>query len=260
MTKLLNKPFFKGYSYSKKSDQRRLFNYFYKLDCNSGEGMVNPLLIELEKISSVEFKNSLHFILKKCINVNRSFSDAIKFLSIWLKKSPHTLLIKLKREELKTFFNQTEYHYDGNRWHFPQLLQIFLVLISKVESADNILSYLFKNLDFVNIPDDFIRSVIGYDRLERCVKEIPRIFIRPLLLEVQRIVWEHEYKGEYIDIGHASYAYLKKQLAIQQRQVVIRTENTTLIARGMFQPYVLETKHSQSKAHNSFFVNSHLST
>jgi hypothetical protein len=258
MTRLLNKPFFKGYPYNKKSYQRKLFNYFYKLDCNSGEGIVNPLLIKLEKISSAEFKNSLHFILKKCINVNRSFSDAIKFLSIWLKKSPYTLLIKLKQEELKTFFNQTEYHYDGNQWHFPQLLQIFLVLISKVETADNILAYLFKNFDFMNIPDDFIRSVIGYDRLEACVREIPKIFTRPLLIEMQKIIREHENKGEYIDIGHASYAYLKKELAAPQKKSAITTANTTLISHGFFQASVPDTRYCKSKTHNRLFIESHL--
>jgi|GEM_PF-1465010 len=83
-------------SSSKRRSRANKHNFFYSLDCQSGEGLVNPLLPELKKISSSEFNFYLYFILKKCINVNRSFSDAVEFLSIWLEKSPCILLERLK--------------------------------------------------------------------------------------------------------------------------------------------------------------------
>ena len=112
----------------------------------------------------------------------------------------------------------------------------------------------------MNIPDDFIRTVIGYDRLECCVKEIPKIFKKPFLIEMQKIIDEHKKNNdEYIDIGQASYTYLKKELAAQQKQAAIPTKNTTLIAQGFFQSSVLKTRHYKSKTHNRLFVEGHLS-
>ncbi|MFM2322687.1 MAG: hypothetical protein RLZZ225_840 [Pseudomonadota bacterium] len=257
MIGLANKNFFAKPKSRQEIAQRKRVNYLYKLDCNSGLGIVNPLLVELEKISSAEFNRLLSFILKKCINVNRDFSDAVKFLSIWLKNSPATLLARLKRGELKTFFYQTEYYHDGDQWYFPQLLQNFAVYVRKNKTAENILHHLFENFDFASITNDFIRAVIGYDRLERCVREIPPLFKRPLLVEVLRIIQEHDNQGIYIDIGHASYAYLKKQLAIQQNPVATTATNTRLIAQGIFQPYAFEPPYYNSRTYNRFFLNGH---
>lgn len=60
----------------------KLSNKYLRLDCESGEGLINPLLLELKKSSPEEFEYYLNFFLKKCININRSFSDAVEFLSI----------------------------------------------------------------------------------------------------------------------------------------------------------------------------------
>lgn len=228
MVDLLNNNFFKRSQYSKvlsAQRQKRLFSYFYKLDCNSGIGAVNLLLLELEKISPAKFEKALSFILNKCINVNRDFSDAVRFLSIWLKKSPSTLLIKLKRGNLKKIFYRTEYYHDGDQWYFPQLLDAFSVLIGKdihksvKATAGDVLDYLFEIFDFSNIPEDFIRGVIGYDRLEHCVREIPAIFKPALLIKIQEMIWQCERGAQYMDIGRASYAYLMKELAAKQQAV-----------------------------------------
>lgn len=61
---------------------------YYSLDCKSGEGLVNSLLKELnkkfikfkkkpEEQRKEEFEFYLEFFLRKCININRSFSDAV---------------------------------------------------------------------------------------------------------------------------------------------------------------------------------------
>lgn len=238
MVDLSNNNFFKRSEYSKvfrEERQKRLFNYFYKLDCNSGIGVVNSLLIELEKISSTEFKKSLNFLLKKCINVNRDFSDAVKFLSIWLEKSPSTLLIRLKRGSLKKFFYRTEYYHDGDQWYFPQLLDVFSLLVGKdihksiKVTAGDIIDYLFETFDFSNVPEDFIRGVIGYDRLEHCVREIPKIFKPALLIKIQEMIWQCEANAQYMDIGRGSYAYLMKELDAKQQAVI-----PSLSIKGVF--------------------------
>ncbi len=89
-------------NYSKYAYARKItkYNFFYSLDCQSGEGLVNSLLDELRNSSSREFNKYLNFFLKKCININRSFSDAITFLSIWLEKSPQRLLKELQNVTL----------------------------------------------------------------------------------------------------------------------------------------------------------------
>lgn len=93
-------PRLKNYIFTGNSDKsffrKKLFGYFYHLDCISGEGLVNLLLVALKEISPAEFNYYLNFFLKKCINVNRSFSDAVDFLSIWLEKSPDTLFKKFE--------------------------------------------------------------------------------------------------------------------------------------------------------------------
>lgn len=73
---------------------------FLKLDYKAGEGLNNPIFPLLKKTPLNIFERSINFILENCINVNRSFSDAVEFLSIWLKKSPHRLLIKLENISL----------------------------------------------------------------------------------------------------------------------------------------------------------------
>ena len=252
-----NNNFFKRPKYSKLSSgerQEELFNHFYKLDCDSGIGVVNPLLIELEKVSSTEFKKSLNFLLKKCINVNRDFSDAVKFLSIWLRKSPSTLLRRLERGSLKKFFYRTEYYHDGDQWYFPELLADFSSLIGKrihqsvKITADDILDFLFEIFDFSNIPEDFIRAVIGYDRLEHCVRETSEIFKPTLLIKIQEMIWQCEANAQYIDIGRASYAYLMKELAVKQQE-----EITTLSVKGFFR-YSFVTKNNDCEPKPSIFI------
>lgn len=180
-------------------------NFFYYLDCSSGEGLINPLLTKLKNISSDEFTFYLKFILRKCINVNRSFSDAIDFFLIWLKKSPDTLLKNLKSKDLKQYFNRTEFGQDGDQWHFPRLLQAFLALIENESvTANEILDYLFETFDFFSIPDIFTREIIGYNRLEQCINESPAVFKRALLLKM----YEFIEKNKTIDIGLDSYRYL----------------------------------------------------
>ena len=234
-----NNNFFKRPKYSKLSSgerQEELFNHFYKLDCDSGIGVVNPLLIELEKVSSTEFKKSLNFLLKKCINVNRDFSDAVKFLSIWLRKSPSTLLRRLERGSLKKFFYRTEYYHDGDQWYFPELLADFSSLIGK------------RIHQSVKITADFIRAVIGYDRLEHCVREISEIFKPALLIKIQEMIWQCEANAQYIDIGRASYAYLMKELAVKQQE-----EITTLSVKGFFR-YSFVTKNNDCEPKPSIFI------
>lgn len=184
-------------------------NNYFRLDCESGEGLINPLLVKLKKTSNSEFEFYLEFILKKCINVNRSFSDAVVFLSIWLKKSPDTLLEKLKNAELKQYFNRTEYGHDGDQWPFPRLLQVFSVLIEKeLVTAHEILDYLFETFDFFNAPEDFVSEIIGYDRLELCIKECGPIFKEALALKMAKFV----NLNKAINIGFRSHEYLDKEL------------------------------------------------
>ncbi|MCH9637293.1 MAG: hypothetical protein WAW84_04975 [Candidatus Rickettsiella isopodorum] len=180
-------------------------SFFFYLDCAAGEGLINLLLTELKKISNLEFEFYLKFILKKCINVNRSFSDAVEFFSIWLEKSPDSLLEKLKNAELKRYFNRTEFGHDGDKWYFPHLLHVFSTLIEKKSiTATVILEYLFSTFDFFSIPEIFVTEVIGYDRLEGCIKESPTIFKQALLLKINDFVK----KNETIDIGLRSFRYL----------------------------------------------------
>ncbi|MFZ0218983.1 MAG: hypothetical protein WAL30_02095 [Candidatus Aquirickettsiella sp.] len=82
-------------------------NAFLKLDCKTGEGLINPIFILLEITPPEIFEKSMDFILENCINVNRRFSDAVEFLAIGLKKFPNTLLEKLKNPETKQYFNRT---------------------------------------------------------------------------------------------------------------------------------------------------------
>lgn len=198
-------------SYEKNSKTSK-HGFFYFLDCQSGEGLVNPLLKELKRNSSPdEFNYYLNFFLKKCININRSFSDAVEFLSIWLDNSPDSLLEKLRDGKLTQYFNRTEYGHDGNQWILPRLLRIFLVLIEKKSvTANEILDYLFQTFYFFNDPEDFVIEIIGYDRLEECIKESPAIFKEALLLKISEFV---EKNGE-IDIGLCSRIYLNNEIPI----------------------------------------------
>jgi hypothetical protein len=215
MFKLSGKYF--SFKYYRDESIAKTCNWFYSLDCKSGEGLDNRLLETLSKIFKVEntptmqtkkeFEFYLEFILKKCIYINRSFSDAIWFLSIWLNISPDTLLRALQTAELKQFFNRTEYDHDGDQWYFPKLLQIFSTLIEKKQVTENkMLDYLFETFDFT--PEDFVREIIGYDRLEGCIKESPAVFKQALLSKMSKFVYENE----TIDIGLRSRKYLNDEI------------------------------------------------
>lgn len=197
------------------------YNFFYYLDCISGEGLNNPLLSKLKEISKREFKVYLNFILKKCIYVNRSFSDAVELFSIWIEKSPDSLLEKLKNAELKRYFNRTEYDHDGDQWYFPKLLQVFSILVQKKQVTENeVLNYLFETLDFFSMPEIFVREIIGYDRLELCVKESPSVFKQALLLKVHEFIDENK----KIDMGSRSRKYLKDEIQAIDEIKRIKTE------------------------------------
>lgn len=233
---------FKSYRNKKQTK----YSFFYSLDCHSGEGLINPLLPELKKISPEEFEYYLNFFKKKCIYVNRSFSDAVEFLSIWLEKSPYTLLKELKivmllknkkkeleelknnlknernrikkikkkikkleKNNLKNFFNRTEYNQEGNKWCFPKLLNAFLPLVKENVTTDEILNYVFEIFDFFNMPDIFVIEIIGYDLLEKCITETPVIFRQALLLKVYEFV-EFNKKND-IKIGLQSQRYLQNK-------------------------------------------------
>ncbi|MCH9754500.1 MAG: hypothetical protein K0U11_01410, partial [Gammaproteobacteria bacterium] len=71
-------------------------------------------------------------------------------------------------------------------------------------TATVILEYLFSTFDFFSIPEIFVTEVIGYDRLEGCIKESPTIFKQALLLKINDFVK----KNETIDIGLRSFRYL----------------------------------------------------
>lgn len=199
----------------------RKCNKFYSLDCRSGEGLPNLLFKELKenftKENTIEFEFYLEMILKKCININRSFSDAIEFLSLWLKLSPYMLLHALKNRDLITFFNRTVYHLDGNSWCFPKLLQSFLILIKEEKIiAIDLLDYLFETFDFFSMPEIFIGKVIGYDRLKQCIEDSPKIFKEALLFKINEFVIKHK----EINIGANSIHYLNEELSSINSRVI----------------------------------------
>lgn len=183
-------------------------NYFYYLDCRTGEGLHNPLLKEIKKISSsAEFDFYINFILKKCININRSFSDAIEFLSIWLEKSPDSLLKKLRTLELKQYFYRTVYGHEGDHWCFSELLKAFVILINENNTANDIFEYLFNTFDFLNDPDTFLIEVIGYDQLQKRIEECPHVFKEALLLMINQL-------NQTVYIGINSQRYLHDELRL----------------------------------------------
>ncbi|WP_342228077.1 hypothetical protein [Rickettsiella endosymbiont of Rhagonycha lignosa] len=215
-------------------------NNYYRLDCESGEGLINPLLKELEK-NFIKLKKKpaeqrkkafelyLEFFLKKCININRSFSDAIQFLSIWLKISPDIFLTALKNNELKLFFNRTEYDHDGDKWYFPKLLKILSPLIKQnLTTADELLFNIFETFDFFAEPEIFVSEIIGYDRLEWCIKQSPAVFKQALLSKVQEFVKQYN----TIDIGLHSRKYLNDAIqainGIQTTKIERQTERLEL--------------------------------
>ena len=278
--------FSRKYYYKKEGSQ---FNKYYCLDCHSGEGQTNQLLKELNKYfilskaskkqKKKEFDFYLEFFLKKCININRSFSDAVWFLSIWLKISPDTLLSRLKNVKiinelieqlvnlknelksqntiknlskkklniknlinklnvralitifkitdlenelniekliqvlkeinLKTVFNRTEYHHEGDQWYFPRLLQTFSTVVNQKKVASmEVLNDLFEAFDFFNIPEVFVTEIIGYDRLQLCINECPAVFKLDLLSKVN----EFAKINDKISLGLRSHIYLQEAL------------------------------------------------
>jgi hypothetical protein len=159
------------------------------LDRLSSEG-INPTLPFLKGLSSSEFETIIETLIKKNIYVGRIFSDAVEFLSIWLVKSPHTLIVRLKQAGLKEFFYNTEYDKDGYEWPFSKLLQVFLPVIEKEGlSPHRIMNYLFNNFCFLSMPKVFIWEVIGYDQLERRLEEIPQLFHEPLLKKMAHLYY-----------------------------------------------------------------------
>lgn len=229
MFRLANKNFSSKYYNSKTKSQS---DFFFSLDCRSGEGQTNLLLMALNA-SIQKYKNKdelkkefefyLEFFLKKCININRSFSDAIQFLSIWLKISPNTLLKALQNAELKQFFNRTEYDHEGDQWYFPKLLYIFSSLVErKLVTADEILDYVFETFNFFSEREIFVTEIIGYDRLEVCIKESPAVFKQALLSKMYEFVG----KNKLIDIGFHSRRYLNDE--IQENNAIKRTKTEKL--------------------------------
>lgn len=220
-------------------ERKHQSNNYYRLDRESGEGLINSLLKELnqefiefkEEKSKEEFEFYLEFFLKKCININRSFSDAVQFLSIWLEISPDILLIALKNSELKPFFNRTEYDQDGNKWYFPELLKIFSPLIKQnLTTASELLFNIFETFDFFSMPEVFVSEIIGYDRLECCIKESPVVFKQALLSKIQEFVEQHN----TIDIGSHSRKFLNdanpKIYDIQRTKIEKQIERLELAA------------------------------
>lgn len=215
--------------YNKKRESQS--NKYYCLDCHSGEGQINQLLNELEKCfilnktseeqKKKEFDFYLEFFLKRCININRSFSDAIKFLAIWLKSSPDTLLKALKTEDLEQYFNRTEFHHEGNEWYFPKLLQVFVTLIeNKQANPKEILDHLFKIFNFFSDPECFVCEIIGYDQLERFIKESPEEFKTDLLLKVKDFIDENS----TVYLGFRSHQYLKTELLTVPTSLLKKTD------------------------------------
>jgi len=128
------------------------------------------------------------------------------------------LLAALQDNELKWFFNRTEYDHDGDKWYFPKLLHAFSILAVKEPiTADKILNYLFETFDFFSMPELFVTEIIGYDRLGECIKESPAVFKQALLSKIQEFV-----KHNTIDIGKCSRDYLND--VIQRVDVVERTK------------------------------------
>ncbi|TLY48032.1 MAG: hypothetical protein E6K54_03505 [Gammaproteobacteria bacterium] len=201
------------------TDRKSQSNKYYCLDCHSGEGQINQLLNELEKCfisnktpkkqKKKEFDFYLEFFFKRCININRNFSDAVEFLSIWVKISPDTLLSALKIGDLDQYFNRTEFGHDGDKWCFPKLLQIFVILVEdKQAQVKEILDCLFEIFNFFSIPNTFVCEIIGYDQLERCIKEVPKVFKDDLLLKINEFIQINN----TIYLGPRSHQYLNAKL------------------------------------------------
>ena len=177
-------------------------HFFYSLDYSAGRGLVNPLLIQLEETSHAEFEFYLAFILEKCINVNRSFS-------IWIKKSPATLLENLKNSKLKHYFDRTEFSYEGDQWFFPKLFQVFATFVEKEEiTASDVVDYLFETFDFFSEPEVFVKDIVGYDRLKQCIEECPLTFKKALILKMIGFID----LNKAMDIGLNSYRYLNDEM------------------------------------------------
>jgi hypothetical protein len=184
----------------------------------------NVLLKTLEKVDSYFFRVSQDYILKNCWNSICIFSDAVHFLQIWLKKDPESLLTKLTAGELVTYLKRVEYDKDGDQQcYFPRLLNVFKPVIqqNKMTSAQ-VLDALFTNFGFSeeDVVEQFIREVIGYNRLEKFINEVPTEF-RNLLMER---VYAIQQQG--IDIGFHSRRFLEKErqsicsYLFRQRQVL----------------------------------------
>lgn len=167
----------------------------------------NILLKTLEKADSYFFRASQDYVLKNCWNSTRVFSDAVHFLQIWLKKDPEGLLVKLQTGELAPYLNRVVYDNDGDQWYFPCLLNGFEPFIKQNKMTPfQVVDILFTNFGFAekDTVDEFIREVIGYNRLMACINEVHVAFRKPLM-EKMRIMQQ-----QGVDIGLYSRCFLDR--------------------------------------------------
>lgn len=168
----------------------------------------NILLKTLESVDSYFFRASQDYVLKNCWNSTCVFSDAVHFLQIWLKKDPEGLLAKLKTGELAPYLSRVEYDKDGDQWYFPHLLNGFEPFIKQNKmTASQVIDVLFTNFGFSekDMVEQFIRDVVGYNRLGACINEVHAEFRKPLMEKV------HAIQQQGIDIGFHSRLFLEQE-------------------------------------------------
>lgn len=206
-------------------DRNQIFREAYRLDRLSCEG-INCLLPFVKTLSSVEFEMVVDRLLKKCFYINRTFSDTVKFLSIWLRKSPHTLVARLKKNDLKEFFCRIEYDKDGCEWPFPKLLHIFLPIMGEALKPRHVIDYLFNTFCFFSMPQTFIWQVIGYDQLNLRLAQIDNVFHGPLLEKMSYFYCIGE------DLGpHSAERF---QLYKSKRKLFLEQNNSLLVIEKFF--------------------------
>ena len=229
---------------NRESSVNYLLSEIFSLDKLSCERM-NYLIPFLEGISASEFESVIGTLLKKCFYINRAFSDAVDFLSIWLVKSPETLLPKLKKSELKEFFFRTQYDKDGDDWPLIRLLHVFLPFLNEKElTPDKVMSYLFNNFCFLDTPDIFIRMIIGYDQLGQRLAQIHELFHQALLKKMAYIYR----KG--INLGYHSNALVRDY---SSRSVSLLEQTRDRIAAGV----VLNNRKQDDKSELESLASSH---
>ena len=168
----------------------------------------NILLKTLEKVDSYFFLASQNYVLKNCWNSIYVFSDAVHFLQIWLKKDPEGLLAKLKAGELAPYLSRVEYDKDGDQWYFPRLLNGFEPFIKQNKMTPaQVIDVLFTNFGFSeeDMAEQFIRDVVGYNRLRACISEVYVEFRKPLMEKVDAM------QQQGVDIGLHSRCFLERE-------------------------------------------------